>query len=230
MAAINNKDKLNVFEKVCAAIFAVFVRLWIASLRFEYSEEDRRTFSKEGSTAVYIWHNKIIFTVFLKLNFRKRFPMCGLVSPSKDGAYLSEMFKYFGVTAIRGSSYKRGAVAIKELFDVLKDKKDICITPDGPRGPKYKFNGTTLGICERQNPRLFFIRIYPKSCWQLKSWDGFLIPKPFSKSAIKSVNFNSYKDFASFAEKSGLAPEEFAQVLLGSDNMQNDKNEIAKYI
>ena len=61
---------------------------------------------------------------------------------------------------------------------------DIAITPDGPRGPKFKVQAGALYIAQRSGLPILPISTSAKRRWTLSSWDRFLIPKPFSKSVI----------------------------------------------
>ena len=67
---------------------------------------------------------------------------------------------------------------------MLKNGVDIAITPDGPRGPRYRLNPGVLKVAQQTGVGVMPINVEYSRCWQLKSWDGFMIPKPFSRADI----------------------------------------------
>jgi lysophospholipid acyltransferase (LPLAT)-like uncharacterized protein len=86
--------------------------------------------------------------------------------------------------AVRGSSSRRGAAALLHLTRRLEEQYDVCITPDGPRGPRYRLQPGALLLAQHARIPLMPFLIEYSSCWRLKSWDGFAIPKPFSRVMV----------------------------------------------
>ena len=85
---------------------------------------------------------------------------------------------------MRGSSSKRAAPAGAELVGCLQGGSDIGITPDGPRGPCYKLAMGPVRLAEMTQAPVVAIHANYAKCWQLRSWDRFRIPKPFSKVSV----------------------------------------------
>ncbi len=107
-----------------------------------------------------------------------------LTSASKDGAVLASAVKVFKVGAVHGSSSRRGAAAIVALRRAAKAGKDLVFTPDGPRGPRYQLQPGVVKIAQTTGLLIVPMHIEYLSCWTLKTWDRFRIPKPFSKVRI----------------------------------------------
>ena len=103
-----------------------------------------------------------------------------VISPSRDGQYLSDFISLFGVVALRGSSSKRGAVAQLGAFHAIEEGKNVVFTPDGPRGPRYKMKNGPIHLASRSGAMLLPIVINYSRYWEVKSWDRFQLPKPFS--------------------------------------------------
>ena len=61
-----------------------------------------------------------------------------MVSASRDGGILAGILEQFGVKPVRGSSSRRGPQALLEMTTWAERGYDLAITPDGPRGPRYK--------------------------------------------------------------------------------------------
>jgi lysophospholipid acyltransferase (LPLAT)-like uncharacterized protein len=129
-----------------------------------------------------IWHNRMLgmAAAFMR-HYPKRKGAYVLNSASRDGAYASEFVQHLGIGSVRGSSSRRGAVALMDLVKKLKDGYDLCITPDGPRGPRYKLAPGVVLLSQHCQVPLLPLLFEFSSCWRLKSWDGFAIPKPFSR-------------------------------------------------
>jgi hypothetical protein len=75
--------------------------------------------------------------------------------------------------------------ALKMLIDGLNEEKFVALfTPDGPKGPRYKVKpGLAMAAQEAQAAVVPFSWDSDKF-WELRSWDKFRIPKPFSKIKV----------------------------------------------
>ena len=90
-----------------------------------------------------------------------------------------------GFDVVRGSSSRMGASALLELSEVLASGRDVLITPDGPRGPAYELGpGNYFSRAKNQSAPVVPVNMEYSSCWRVKSWDRFIIPKPFSKVRV----------------------------------------------
>jgi lysophospholipid acyltransferase (LPLAT)-like uncharacterized protein len=107
--------------------------------------------------------------------------MAALVSASKDGGFLTAILQRFGVQPVRGSSSRRGPQALLELTSWAERGYDLAITPDGPRGPRYKVQDGVMILA--QVTGLPIIPVSYQLGWKIRinSWDRFLIPLPFSR-------------------------------------------------
>jgi lysophospholipid acyltransferase (LPLAT)-like uncharacterized protein len=107
-------------------------------------------------------------------------PGVALVSRSKDGEILSKCLRHFGIVAVRGSSSRGGASALNELKNKVDEGYDLYITPDGPRGPRYRLQAGGIWLAQATGAPLSPVEVEVSSCWRLGRWDGFMIPKPFA--------------------------------------------------
>ena len=71
-----------------------------------------------------------------------------------------------------------------------------AFTPDGPRGPKYSVDPGVAMIAARSGLPLYPIGLAVDGAWVLKSWDAFVIPKPFARVAIHLDDAIRASDFA----------------------------------
>lgn len=103
-----------------------------------------------------------------------------MVSDSRDGEYVARLSRLYGIKTMRGSSSKGAAKAIREGLKLLLKNKPIAITPDGPRGPRYKIQAGLLGFAASGNAPILPLHIEASRQWVLRSWDRHRFPKPFS--------------------------------------------------
>ena len=107
-----------------------------------------------------------------------------VVSKSRDGQIAAAVARYWKHEIIYGSSSRGGASALRQCLKVLKSKRCIVITPDGPRGPKEKVKAGIAQIATASGALVIPVFANPNRFWQLNSWDRFIIPKPFARIRI----------------------------------------------
>jgi lysophospholipid acyltransferase (LPLAT)-like uncharacterized protein len=128
-----------------------------------------------------LWHNRLFITPEIVRHFRPHRPMHALVSASRDGAWLEAFFNGLGMRTVRGSSSRLGREAATALVAVLHSGDDVGITPDGPRGPAYVLKPGGLIVARRAQVPVMLFGAEFLSAWRLRSWDGFYLPRPWSR-------------------------------------------------
>jgi lysophospholipid acyltransferase (LPLAT)-like uncharacterized protein len=168
------------------------VRLWGSTVRFEIPQEDRLVISSAGRPTIFVlWHNRLFLVAEIVRRFRGGHRVHGLVSASKDGAWLAAYYSVAGLGAVRGSSSRLGREAATALVGTLRGGHDIGITPDGPRGPVYEMKPGAMIVARRAQARVILIGIDFESSWRLPSWDGFHLPRPFSRVHMRFVELGA---------------------------------------
>jgi lysophospholipid acyltransferase (LPLAT)-like uncharacterized protein len=161
------------------------MRLWAGTLRIEASASDLALMRDTSTpTVLLFWHNRLFMAAEVYRRFRRPKPTFGLVSTSKDGAWLAAFFQLSGLGSVRGSSSRRGREAVLNLAVKLAEGNDVAVTPDGPRGPKYSFKPGPAMLIGRTGSRALLFGTSFASAWRLGSWDGFFLPRPFSKVTV----------------------------------------------
>jgi lysophospholipid acyltransferase (LPLAT)-like uncharacterized protein len=165
---------------------ATLLRLWARTLRLELTAESRANLEHHGAAPVafVMWHNRLFLAAEIFRRFRRR-PVCALISTSRDGAWLTAFFQLAGLRAVRGSSSKGGHGAAHGLVAALRAGCDVGITPDGPRGPRYAFKPGAVVVARRAGAAVLLVGGRFESAWQLRSWDGFWLPRPFSRVVVE---------------------------------------------
>jgi len=183
----NKENEVRSPEKAVrlGRIIGAIVRLFSKTLRYEYLG----AVPENPKGVIYtVWHNKIMV---VPGGYIKMFPdpnITVLTSASKDGAILEYTMRAFGFDAVRGSSSRRGARALIELKRRVKEGSNICITPDGPRGPRYKTQAGAVKLASLTGAPVIPVTVSVPNCWTLNTWDKFVIPVPFSKVSMHYGN------------------------------------------
>jgi lysophospholipid acyltransferase (LPLAT)-like uncharacterized protein len=87
-----------------------------------------------------------------------------------------------GFRAIRGSSSRGGATALRQMAEAYREGHRCAFTADGPRGPNMVAQPGPVQLAQLvAAPWVGAFYALPLSAWQLNSWDRFLIPRPFSR-------------------------------------------------
>lgn len=60
-----------------------------------------------------------------------------LISQHGDGEIIARIIARFGHQAVRGSSTRGGAGALRALIRLGRSGQDVVVTPDGPKGPRH---------------------------------------------------------------------------------------------
>jgi len=135
---------------------------------------------------IYIlWHNRF-FTVPAAWNkiCRSHRKAVTLTSASHDGDLVARAMAVFGLGAVRGSSSRRAVAALVGLKKSLLDGYDVCLTPDGPRGPRYQIQAGFVKLAQATGAPVVPVHVRFSSAWRLKTWDRFVIPMPFSRVVV----------------------------------------------
>ena len=149
-------------------------------------EYAQKLISKGEPVIPCYWHQMHIFGSWYMRKLQKRGLKIGfLISPSVDGEVPAKIIESWGAVAIRGSSNRTGARALKDMYNIItKDKISPVTTSDGPTGPVHEFKQGAVMLAQLTQAPMLPIAYSASRYWQLKTWDKFIIPKPFSRIVI----------------------------------------------
>jgi len=157
-------------------------RLWARTLRLEVEDPNNVVaFVRTQPVIFAIWHNRLLM---LPRVFDPCFPTrqsFGLISASRDGDLVSILIERSGYGTIRGSSSRKGATALRQLVETLAAGSNVLLTPDGPRGPVYEASQGAVFLAQKTGAPVVPIHMEYSGSWRLKSWDRFIVPRPFAK-------------------------------------------------
>ena len=157
-------------------------RLWARTLRLQVEDpHDVIGFVRQQPVIFAIWHNRLLM---LPRVFDPTFPTrqsYGLISASRDGDLIAQFIERSGYGTIRGSSSRKGVIALRQLVETLAADGNVLVTPDGPRGPVYQVSQGIVFLAQKSGAPIVPIHMEYSSAWRLKSWDRFAVPRPFAK-------------------------------------------------
>jgi lysophospholipid acyltransferase (LPLAT)-like uncharacterized protein len=128
---------------------------------------------------VLFWHGELLMAPFI---FRKAAPKTTvnvMISDHFDGEIITRIIAPFGLKTIRGSSRKGAAKALIAALRKVKAGESVGITPDGPKGPRHSVGDGAVVIAQKADIPVVILNCRPSKYWQARSWDRFVIPKPF---------------------------------------------------
>ena len=123
------------------------------------------------------WHSQLMMISYC---WKSNTQINILASGHSDGRFGAIVGQYFKLKNIPTSSNQK-TISLKPIFTLLKNSNYIGITPDGPRGPNQKVSEGIIKISKATQVPIIPIGFSSSKFKTLKSWDSFLITKPFSK-------------------------------------------------
>lgn len=136
---------------------------------------------KSGNRAIFtFWHGRIFPATYY---WRNR-GIVVMTSMNRDGEAIAQCIQRFGYGAARGSSSRGGFKALAQMARDIRHGRDTAFTIDGPRGPRYIAKQGPVLLAMKTGAAIFCFHISMKRKIQLKSWDEFQIPLPFTRAIV----------------------------------------------
>jgi lysophospholipid acyltransferase (LPLAT)-like uncharacterized protein len=136
---------------------------------------------QSGHRAIFtFWHGRIFPATYY---WRNR-GIVVMTSMNLDGEAIAQCIQRFGYGVARGSSSRGGLRALTEMNREIRDSHDAAFTIDGPRGPRYVAKQGPVLLAKKTGAAIFCFHISMKHKIQLRSWDEFQIPLPFTRAVV----------------------------------------------
>jgi lysophospholipid acyltransferase (LPLAT)-like uncharacterized protein len=136
---------------------------------------------REGRPVILaLWHGQLLPLLWL----HRGEGVSVLISEHRDGEIVAQVAEAIGLRTVRGSTSRNAARALVGLVRELQSGHEIAITPDGPRGPARRFAPGALVASQRSGAPVVAIGVSCARAWHLRSWDRFMIPKPFARITV----------------------------------------------
>ncbi|MEW6442051.1 MAG: lysophospholipid acyltransferase family protein [bacterium] len=163
------------------------VRGYIGTFRLTIENEDRwmRYLEEGGTVLLCIWHQQFLSIIRHFKNYTSSYRPALMISRSRDGDVIAEIARKSGWWPVRGSSSRGGGEALREMVERLQDGRLALHIVDGPRGPAGKVKPGVVRMAHAAGAAVVPVYVSADRAWYLKSWDRFLVPKPFSRVALR---------------------------------------------
>jgi lysophospholipid acyltransferase (LPLAT)-like uncharacterized protein len=171
---------LAIAPRLVWALFSLIGLTW----RFETIAEEGATPLEHGAGAgaeiFCFWHQCVLPCAI----YFRRTGATILISRSFDGELITRILALFGYHAVRGSSSRGAREGLLGLKSVIESGAPAIFTADGPRGPIYETKMGPIKLAHMTGARIGAFHLEPKHTWRMRSWDGFMVPMPFTRIAV----------------------------------------------
>jgi hypothetical protein len=178
--------RLFAYKLAALLAFAIIETVWRTSrLRFSGLERLQALVREQGAVVPVFWHQHLLMCARFIADRRAGLKTGFMISPSVDGQAPTMLAGLYGAHVVRGSGSYTGIRAVRGVYQaIVKDGISPGITPDGPRGPRFKFKAGAIFTAQISRKAVVPIAYAAKPAWVLKTWDKFVIPAPFAKVSI----------------------------------------------
>ncbi len=145
-------------------------------LRFDEPEVDPIVARREGRRYLYAFYHEVMLFPAYYWNWPE---MQILISDHRDGELITQVVSRLGFGVVRGSTTRGGARAVREMKRRI-DRGHLCITPDGPRGPRRHVHPGLSYLASRAELPVVGAGMAFSNPWRARSWDRFAVPRPHS--------------------------------------------------
>ncbi|HSJ64039.1 MAG TPA: lysophospholipid acyltransferase family protein [Gemmatimonadaceae bacterium] len=143
-------------------------------------ERIRRPLRERRPFVAVFWHGQMLPLLW---HHRNR-GIAILISEHGDGEIIARIAQRLGYALVRGSTSRGAERALLESIRLVSSGAPVAITPDGPRGPARSFAAGALLVSHRSKAPILPVAASASRAWRLRSWDRFMIPKPFARVTV----------------------------------------------
>lgn len=174
--------RLKVSPRLAALLLGPVVSLLARSWRLTTVGEERwLALANAGRPHMFLLWHEALLPLLWKHRARN---VTIVVSGARDGRYLAEYAGRLGYREARGSSTRGGVRALLGAVKAMRAGGAAAFTPDGPNGPRRELKGGALIAAQKAGAPVVVLHADADRSWRLRSWDRFLIPKPFARVKI----------------------------------------------
>ncbi len=149
-------------------------------MRISHDDVLRRCRANGTPVIFLLWHGQMLPLLYTHRNEG----VAVLISEHADGELVAQIARRLGFATVRGSTSRGAARALIGMTRAAEGGSDLAITPDGPRGPARSVAPGALIVSHRTGVPMIAVVASPSSCWRLRSWDSFVVPRPFARIRV----------------------------------------------
>jgi len=179
MPLVADRIKLPLIALLASTAIRAF-RVTMRLRRVNAGALDRARAGVSGPCILAFWHGRLLMMRYAYPGRR----ITVLISRHRDGEIIARTLGFFGVHSTRGSTTQGGMAGLREVVRRLREGWDAAFTPDGPRGPRHVVQPGVIEAARLSGAPIVPVSFACRSGWFLRSWDRFLIPRPFTKGVV----------------------------------------------
>ena len=163
---------------IAAAVYSV-IRMLGPTLRYEVLgwQHAERVYASKHRCIFAFWHRVIVPIVW----WARHRGIVVMNTTAFDGQWTRKVIEWLGFGTAQGSSSRGGLRGLAVMARRLEAGLDCAFTIDGPRGPRYVAKPGPVMLARKTGcPILVFHVGVERGTTFEKTWDHFLMPKPFS--------------------------------------------------
>ena len=177
----------NIKTVIGGTLAAVLIRMLSVTIRWECVNRSGLTPQDATRAGIFVfWHGRMLMlpSWYFRIRGRRAQLPYMLISQHGDGRLIAFAVRLLGIHSIAGSSTRGGANAALEMIEAARNGSDVGLTPDGPKGPRYECKDGVVLVATKTSLPVYPMSYSTERRWQLGSWDGMIIPKPFSRGVV----------------------------------------------
>ena len=178
MSDASRERRIVWLSRLGLAVLRVLALTW--RVRWVNREAFLAQRAKGRAVVLVVWHGQLLPALW---GLRDS-GVVAMVSEHGDGEIIGRAAVALGLRLVRGSTTRGAARVLLSGAREVEAGFDLAITPDGPRGPAKSVAPGAVAIAQRTGAPLLPIGAWASSAWHLKSWDRFMVPKPFARVHI----------------------------------------------
>lgn len=167
-------------------IFYRLIRLYSLTFRLRVENEGPWIdhIQAGGRVLLCTWHQHFFSFIRHFRNYRTFGPSL-MISQSRDGEIIAGVANLSGWHTVRGSSSRDGTAALRRMIQRLTETGLAAHILDGPRGPAGIVKRGAIYLAAGAEAVIVPVTAVSEKAWYFKSWDRFMLPKPFSRVVIR---------------------------------------------
>ena len=180
----------TLMQALLARLLGRYLHFALRTTRWTLAGQEHFSPFGAGEPAIFaFWHECLPLMPALSLIAQtlpgyRPIPIHTLVSHHRDGQFIGNVVRRFGIEPVLGSSSRGGASGLRNLLVLLKQGDRIGITPDGPRGPRHRAAPGVAQLAAMAGVKVLPCAARTTHRIVLGSWDKMRLPLPFGRGIL----------------------------------------------
>jgi hypothetical protein len=179
------KKKLY-YSPLMHSILYRLIRLYSMLFRLRVENEAPwQAYYRQGGRVILCVYHQQFFSAIRYFRTYRHFKPGLMISQSRDGEIIAAVANRTGWVTVRGSSTRGGKEALEMMVDHVTENRLAAHIVDGPQGPAFKVKPGIIRMAHEADAVIVPFYIASDNAWYFRSWDRFMLPKPFSRVILR---------------------------------------------